>query len=135
MSGDKKKRKARVILAEWTDEKIVSLIGAVEQEPQLWVASLEEYRNKVTRDAAWKSISEIVFENSITPEELNKKWQGLRVQFKTEYNKVQKKKSGQGTDENFTVRWRHYEQMKFLLSGDGSVAVETTSNLVSCYFV
>lgn len=135
MCGDKKKRKARVILAEWTDEKIVSLIGAVEQEPQLWDASLEEYRNKVTRDAAWKSISEIVFENSIAPEELNKKWQGLRVQFKTEYNKVQKKKSGQGTDENFTVRWRHYEQMKFLLSGDGSVAVETTSNLVSCYFV
>lgn len=136
MSEPEKKRKSRKITTDWTDEKVAALIGSVEDEPVLWNATLQEYRNKIKRDSAWKNMSEVVFENAIGPSELNTKWQSLRCQYKDQLNRAIKKKSGQGTDENYTVRWKHYEQMKFLDSGDGSETTETTSNLmVSCFLL
>lgn len=125
------KRKSRKIEVEWNDEKVKSLISAVEAEPVLWDASLKDYKNKLIRDSTWQSISECMFAKEIEASDLNTKWQNLRCQFKDHLNKFRKKKSGQGTDENYVIRWKHYEQMKFLLSGDGNEVMETTSNISS----
>lgn len=132
------KRKTRKIQVEWTEQKVNSLITAVESEPILWNASLPDYRNKIKRDSTWTTISECTFGNEIESTELNAKWQNLRCQYKDYSNKSKKKKSGQGADENYVIRWKYFDQMKFLESGDGTESMETTSNmstLVSNLFI
>lgn len=123
-SQGKSKRRPRITKVSWTDERVKVLIASVEAEPMLWNATLKDYRNKIKRDSVWKAIAEIDFENEISARELNTKWQNLRCQYKEHVNKIKKKKSGQGTDENYAVRW------KFLDSGEGD-AIETTSNFAS----
>lgn len=105
MAEGTQKRKSRKVQTEWTKSLTNQLIEAVEKEPSIWDATSTEYKDKGKRDFAWAEMSE-------TPKNLNTK------------------KSGQGTDENFVFRWEYFGAMKFLKSGDGSEAMDTTSNLV-----
>lgn len=65
------KRKPRKIAVDFTEDQVTSLIAAVESEPILWNAALEEYRDKLKRDAAWSNISKCIFVNEIGPLDLN----------------------------------------------------------------
>ena len=123
---NKRTRKSEI---NWTEDSIRRLIGAVEEEPILWDSSLSEYKNKTKRESAWAYISEIFFDSILPSAELNRKWQNLRCQFKDHCNKAQKKKSGQGTDENYIIRWKYYDSMKFLLAAEVSGTTETSSNM------
>ena len=104
------RRKQRKIQICWNDECVHKLIVAVKSEQLLWNPSLQEYKHRVKRDAAWKSISENVFSNEIDPIDLNMKWQNLRCQYKELINKKTKHKDNQ----NYIIRWRYYDQMKFI---------------------
>lgn len=127
----KNSRKSRKVEVDWTEERVQQLIQSVEAEPALWNATLAEYRNKVKRDSAWNSISEIDFNSEISGHDLNVKWQGLRSQYKEQLNKMKKKKSGDGTDDNYVVRWKYFVNLRFLDAGELNETVNTLSNYSS----
>lgn len=66
-----------------------------------------------------------------TVEVIKKKIHSLRSAFSRELKKVSKKKSGQGTDDNYKSTWEYFDALQFTkssLSGDATV-----SNLVSFF--
>lgn len=55
------------------------------------------------------------------------------MQFNNELRKLKKKKSGQGTDENYVSTWEYFTSLQFLIPSTVP-ANETQQNLVSCLY-
>ncbi|XP_014362329.2 uncharacterized protein LOC106713939 [Papilio machaon] len=95
----------------WPAEEIKSLISYYESLPELWQVSNPDYKNRVKKSAAVDSLAE---QFNTTAFEINRKLHNLRTQFNNELRKL-KKKSGQGTDENYTSNWEYFTSLKFLM--------------------
>lgn len=67
----KKKRKAAPkVQCLWTDESILKLIAAVEENACVWDARSKDNKGLVKRNAAWRLISDTVFGGEISAEQL-----------------------------------------------------------------
>ncbi|KPJ12146.1 hypothetical protein RR48_03893 [Papilio machaon] len=110
----------------WPAEEIKSLISYYESLPELWQVSNPDYKNRVKKSAAVDSLAE---QFNTTAFEINRKLHNLRTQFNNELRKL-KKKSGQGTDENYTSNWEYFTSLKFLMPNIITTN-ETQGDLVS----
>lgn len=127
----KTKKRARTVLHEWNDSEINNLISAVETKVELWKSNHELYKNKLKKDAAWRDISENVFDSKLSSSELNTKWSNLRVQYKTYAAKYKLKPSGSGAQ---TInKWKFFDCMSFIDGNNESIQA-TESNLPMVFY-
>lgn len=96
----------------WSTEEIKSLIFYLESLPELWQISNPDYKNRVKKAAAVESLAEQFNTSAL---EINRKLHNLRTQFNNELRKLKKKKSGQGTDENYASTWDYFTSLQFLI--------------------
>lgn len=89
----------------WFAENIKLLILYYEGLPELWQISNSDYKNRIKKTAAIECLAERF---NTTPVEINRKLHNLRTQFNNELRKLKKKKSGQGTDENYVSKWEYF---------------------------
>lgn len=66
----KKRKKPPKVQWTWIDEEVLHLIAAVEEYKCIWDVRTNDYRDLVKRNAAWRLISETVFADKITPDQL-----------------------------------------------------------------
>lgn len=88
----------------------------------LWNAKDENYRNKIERQSAWKRMSENIFNNKFTVNELIAKWSNMRIQYRSYLAKYQKN--------NEKIKWKFYGAMDFVGQADEDQTSTTVSNLV-----
>ena len=50
----------------------------------------------------------------IIVKEIEKKWRNLRTQYAREKGKMKKRKTGDGLDDVYVTKWKHYKQLEFL---------------------
>lgn len=113
------------VQSDWSPEQVTKLIEAVEERRVLWDKSLEEYKHPSL--SAWEGVAETIAHG--TPDECKAKWTNLRITFNINLAKYRSKKSGQGTDENFKITWKHFQSMLFLEAADVHQSTESTSSL------
>lgn len=124
----RRKQAARRVEDSWKDDDVTLLIAEVETHPCLWDARNEGYKNKTSRETAWRDISE-TFGNKITMQQLNIKWQLLRNAFRNASSKAKKTKSGQGVET--TPQWKFHSHMAFVTAAEKAQNVVSVSNLDS----
>ncbi|KAJ8969777.1 hypothetical protein NQ317_016554 [Molorchus minor] len=83
------------------------------------------YRDRVKKQKALKFIAE---KFDATEAEIQRKLHNLRTQENQEWNKMKKRKSGQGTDDTYNSSWEYFESLKFLV--DQNMASGTEDNLL-----
>lgn len=111
---------------KWEVDEVTQLINFVEQYDCIWNTAAESYHNRTMRDAAWVDIT-AMFENPIPLEQVRKKWDTLRIQYKRIENKVTSQKSGSAAKSE--VHWQNYEALQFISTGDSAHTTASTSNL------
>lgn len=122
----KRKQVSRKIVDEWSDEFTTKLISEVEQYNCIWDARDVEYKNKTSRESAWRLIAES-FDGQKTVPQLNLKWQTLRNQFRNVANVAKKTKSGQGAVR--APNWKYYSHLSFIAAAEREQNVGSVSNL------
>lgn len=115
---------------EWTRAEVTDLIACYEQHPCLWNVLSNEYKNKIIKSDAFKKLSE-KFGTSV--EEITRKIHNLRNQFNTELKKINSKKSGQGSDDNYETKWPYFKNLLFIKTS--LQTRQTTGNMVSTYVI
>lgn len=110
----------------WEVEEIKQLINFVEQYDCIWNTAADSYHNRMMRDAAWIDIV-AMFDNPIPQDQVRKKWDTLRIQYKRIENKISNQKSGSATKSE--VHWQYYDALKFISTGDSAHTTESISNL------
>ncbi|XP_060856166.1 uncharacterized protein LOC132934637 [Metopolophium dirhodum] len=96
---------------DWNQDQILKLIDLVQQSDNIWNPQNILYRNRIRRT---DSINEIANILGVSQQEVDKKWKTLQSQFRREQHKVKNKKSGAGTDDNYTSAWYLYKPLSFL---------------------
>jgi len=86
----------------WNQDKILKLIDLVQQSENIWNPSHNLHRNRIRRT---DSINEIANILGVSQQEVDNKWKTIQFQFRREQHKVKCKKSGTGTDDNYTGVW------------------------------
>lgn len=114
---------------QWTDDDILKLIKEIEAHRVLW--DFSDPRYKCSKEIVWQQVADAVSSNV---NDCKGKWGNLRTSFNSNLVKYRKRKSGQGTDESFTVAWKFFQPMLFLEASKVGQATESTSNmhLVTC---
>jgi len=95
---------------DWNQDKILKLIDLVQQSENIWNPGHKLYRNRIRRT---DSINEIANILGVSQQEVDKKWKTIQSQFRREQHKVNSKKSGAGTDDNYTSAWYLYKPLSF----------------------
>ena len=95
----------------WTDQDVQKMIDLVEERYVLWDTTHKEYHDRRKKSEA---LEEIADQLGINQNAVLSKWRNLRGQFGREVNKVNRTKSGQGTDERYRSTWRYFDQLTFL---------------------
>lgn len=95
-AGPKKRKRLRFVAHEWSDGEIIKLIESVEMKPELWKCNHVAYKNRNKKDSAWRDIEENVFNSVIRVQDIQTKWNNLRVQYKSYAAKYKNKPSGSG---------------------------------------
>ncbi|CAH1110534.1 unnamed protein product [Psylliodes chrysocephalus] len=80
---------------------------------------------RIEKQKAFKCIAE---KFDTTEAEVQRKLHNLRTQANQEWNKIKKRKSGQGTDEIYSSSWEYFESLKFLV--DQNMTSGSEDNLV-----
>lgn len=96
---------------EWTRAEVLELISCYEQQQCLWNVHCKEYKNKLAKSDAFKELS-VKFLTTV--EEITRKIHNLRNQFNTELKKINSKKSGQGSDDNYISKWPYFKNLLFI---------------------
>lgn len=129
------------------DEKII--IHTVADHPEVWNVKNPNYYRKDVKERAYKKVFDELggrfpgkfnflsmrcqqitcTTNSELPvSKIIKKWGNLRTQFTREHNKVlSSQRSGQGTDDLYVPKWKHYSDLLYLRSA--CIQRPSTSNL------
>lgn len=74
-------------------EKNCRLIGEIEKFVCIWDFASDDYKNKVTRAAAWREIGAKFEQFSV--DECKAKWRNMCTTFRDQRRKITSKKSGQ----------------------------------------
>ncbi|XP_031327744.1 uncharacterized protein LOC116158995 [Photinus pyralis] len=96
----------------WSKDEVLELIQCYEENEMLWNTRCTEYRNREKKQAL---LREFAIQFSCSAEEIQRKLHNLRNQVSQELKKMKKKKSGAGTDENYTTNWPYFTALKFLI--------------------
>lgn len=123
-SSTKDNNKSKV---HWTRELTLKLIQQYESRPNLWDVSSANYKNRNLRKSALEEIADIV---GVSVADVNEKIHNLRCQYQSNCRKLHQSKSGQGTSENYTVKWEYYDALKFISGAEGS-NIKAIDSLVS----
>ena len=108
-----------------TKENVLSLIKKYSEYPCLWNCKLQEYKNRLTREDAYKKIASEL--PQFTIEMVKAKIQTLRGQYRKQLSLIKKSaKSGAGSDEIFKPTLWCFDQLNFLID---DVICETVSSL------
>ncbi|KAJ8977060.1 hypothetical protein NQ317_017222 [Molorchus minor] len=100
----------------WSKEDTFALINMFEGFTELWQIKSKMYRDRLKKFDA-------------TEAEIQRKLHNLRTQENQEWNKMKKRKSGQGTDDTYNSSWEYFESLKFLV--DQNMASGTEDNLLT----
>lgn len=120
----KQKSYRKKVERQWTDDEISKLIDAVQLRRALWDFSDPKYR--FGKDVVWQEVADAL---SADMNECKAKWTNLRISFNNCLTKYRKRKSGQGTDESYTVTWKFFDTMMFLEASKVSQSTSSTSNM------
>ena len=94
-------------MKDWTEDEVATLIEILEENCCLWDTFHQDYSNRGSREIAY---AEIATKLDTTVDSVKTKINGLRAQLAREQAKVNKTKSGQGTDELYESKWVHYKE-------------------------
>ena len=111
---------------------ILDLIEMYRSLPTLWKIKSDEYSDREKKAAAYKILHETFKEHfpDSTLDDLKKKLNSLRSNFRAELRKVEKsEKSGAGTDDIYKPKLWYFDAMLFLK--DQETAAPSTSSIVS----
>lgn len=120
----KQKSYKKKVERQWNDTDITNLIKEIETRRLLWDVGAPEY--KLPKESLWQEVADTV---SASVNDCKAKWGNLRVSFNSNLNKYRKKKSGQGTDESYTVTWKFFKAMMFLEASKLSQSTQSTSSM------
>ncbi|KAK9745091.1 Alcohol dehydrogenase transcription factor Myb/SANT-like [Popillia japonica] len=96
----------------WTKEETAELITVYEENSILWDTKNVEYRNREKKN---KIFLEIAKKFNCSADEIQRKLHNLRNQVSRELKKIRKKKSGDGTDDNYISNWPYFKALQFLV--------------------
>lgn len=82
------------------------------------------------KQGAFQKLAELF---NTSEHEIQRKLNNLRTQLNQEWRKIQKKKSGQGTNELYRSTWEFFDSLKFILAANAHSPTE--HNLVSLKFI
>lgn len=114
----------------WSKALTSILIEAFRQKPCLWNVKLRNYKNRDQRVTALKAIAAEIRDHdaAVTTDDIKKKIDTLRNQFRRELKKVNNsKKSGAGTEDVFVPKLWCFQQLTFLT--DSETPRPSTSNM------
>lgn len=97
---------------EWTEEETKELILLYEENEFLWKTNHPDYRNREKKDRMFNELSKSF---KCTAKEVQRKLHNLRNQVSQEMKKMRNKKSGAGTDDIYTSKWRFFSSLQFLI--------------------
>ncbi|XP_065356044.1 uncharacterized protein LOC135950426 [Calliphora vicina] len=123
-SRPKQKSYRKKVESAWTHEYILKLIEEVEARRSLWDAGCAEY--KLPKYNLWQEVADII---QVSVNDCKGKWTNLRTSFNCNLEKFRKKKSGQGTDEQFQIVWRYFKPMMFLETTKVRQATQSISSM------
>ena len=106
---------------EWPKNNVIVLILGVRSHSNLWNVFDKTYKDRVKKESAWEEIKQELNEegNNYTIEELKKKWNILRTQYRKEQKLViNSKKSGSGTNDLYVPKFAYFEDLQFLNDGE-----------------
>lgn len=109
-------------LLSWSRPHTLLFIDILKQQPCLWKTKSKEYKNRILRNAALKSVS-LEMTNKInctvTPDIIMRKIHTLRTQFRREVKAVEDSvKSGAGSQDIYTPRLWCFDELCFFNDGD-----------------
>ncbi|XP_017084574.2 uncharacterized protein LOC108116938 [Drosophila eugracilis] len=99
-------------------------IVCLENEPAVWNAKCEAYKNKNLRNKAWEVLLEKYKEidERATIDEVKKKVNSLRASYRREIRKIKRsEKSGAGTDDVYQPSLWYFSDLSFLYETESSV--------------
>ena len=108
-------------MEKWTREGTRHLIDLYKEEPCLWNVKTVEYRNRDRKATALQKIAEHMNKSgwSFSEDELRKKIDTLRNQYRRERRNLQQtKKSGAAADNVYVPRLWCYDALSFFNDGD-----------------
>lgn len=116
------------------DTEIHLLIDTVKASTFIWNTSHPQHGQRTVRRDKWAEIAENTFYSKFSPEEVQAKWENLRIQFRQNHQKSVTSKSGEATSPK-PVYWRFYSELLFLLAADDDWTSASESNLVYLKFL
>ena len=96
---------------EWTKTTTLKLIELYEQRDFLWKPQVVSVTSKNDREGALSEIAEII---GTTKDDIRKKWNSLKGQYKREMDKVKKVTPGAGTDQAYSSSWYAFKYLDFI---------------------
>ncbi|XP_075985550.1 uncharacterized protein LOC142982754 [Anticarsia gemmatalis] len=103
----------------WERSEVVQLIEKYKSKRHLWDTTSKDYRNKIKKNAALKSLAQ---EFNTTHIEVWRKLHNLKTQFGQEYKKVQKRNAEEESDEVYKSKWEYYDKLMFIITGQDTPA-------------
>ncbi|CAG9764370.1 unnamed protein product [Ceutorhynchus assimilis] len=113
----------------WNREEATMLIENFELYPELWEVHCKDFKNRVMKQAALEKLTGL-FETS--ENKIQRKLHNLRTQMNQEWRKIQKRKSGKGTNETYKSTWEFFDSLKFIITANAQSS--TQDNLISSDF-
>ncbi|XP_057291198.1 uncharacterized protein LOC130613858 [Hydractinia symbiolongicarpus] len=105
----KEKKKAQL-----SSDELEELIDFYRENPALWNHTLQDYRDRVLREALMVKLSER-FDGKYTVNELKTSWHNALTKYRSERNReIGSRSSGAGVNEAYFSTWDHYNQMDFV---------------------
>ncbi|XP_065361480.1 uncharacterized protein LOC135955107 [Calliphora vicina] len=105
----KKKSYRKKVESVWTHKDIMKLIEEVKGRRSLWDVGCAEY--KLPKENLWQEVADSI---PVSINDCKGKWANIRITFNRNLQKLQRKESGQGADEEFQIAWRYFKPMMFL---------------------
>lgn len=118
----------------WSRQDILILIESYRKYPCLWNVKSKLYKDRDKRAAALSSISEELKRNGVsaTINEIKRKLDGIRCQYRREKNKMRKsKKSGTGTEDLYIPTLWFFDLLFFLNDAEEGRASTSTMDEIS----
>lgn len=112
----------------WSKEETLSLISHWELHPVLWDVKNKNYRNRIKKQNALRTIGAALNTNE---NEIGRKLHNLRTQFHSELRKIKANHSGDGTEDKYETNWEFFEAIKFIQADHSNK--QTIDNLVSTF--
>lgn len=101
---------------DWTNDKIIKFIQAIETYPVLWDSSHSDYKNKNKKHDATQELAQNFNCDST---EVMRKWKIILAQYRREKKKIaDSKSSGSGILDIYKPKWFAYAYLNFIHGRD-----------------